>query len=116
MNGMLKKCISLLLLISYGVVGIAGHTAALNESTDFNNNLLQFSYDKKTQPVKQRPVWSKLRHFPPTVQTKIVIYLTTTRIALPEDAPLILVIPQTVSIVIPFLSTITAKPRDPPTA
>lgn len=70
MRSTIKSLIVYVTLASYAFVGLAGHTASLDEIVNIINGMLQVSAENGSNKVKHRPVWTKRRHIPPTVQSK----------------------------------------------
>jgi hypothetical protein len=88
MRTTIKSLIVYVTLASYALVGLAGHTASLDEIVNIFNGMLQVSAENGSNKVKHRPVWTKKRHIPPTVQSKTVFHPhIISRIAPVDDKP-----------------------------
>ncbi|NUN69217.1 MAG: hypothetical protein HUU02_05850 [Bacteroidetes bacterium] len=113
MNLLVKRLTVYLLLISYSSIGLFGHAAA-PDRLNFHNGDIQYAQGKEGPTAKQRPLWTKKRHFPPSVQTAVSVHSFDQHHLLLDTHRSTRVVPADCSIRhILFASRLT-KPRDPP--
>lgn len=115
MRSLVQRLTVYLLLVSYSTIGLFGHAAAADR-LNFHNGDIQYSQGKEGPTAKQRPLWTKKRHIPPSVQSSISFHLFDLHLAVLDADRSFCTIPADCSVRhILFASRLT-KPRDPPAA
>lgn len=115
MNLLVKRMTVYLLLVCYSTIGLFGHAAAADQ-LNFHNGEIQYSQGKEGPTAKQRPLWTKKRHFPPSVQSSTSFHPFDQHHTVMDAGRSFGIVPADCSIRhILFASRLT-KPRDPPAA
>lgn len=113
MNILVKRLTVYLLLVCYSTIGLFGHAAAADR-LNFHTGEIQYSQGKEGPTAKQRPLWTKKRHFPPTVQSSVSIHtFDQHHVTLGVDRSFC-VVPENCSVRHFLFASRLTRPRDPP--
>lgn len=115
MNILVRRLTVYLLLVSYSTIGLFGHAAAADR-LNFHNGNIQYSQGKEGPTAKQRPLWTKKRHFPPTTQSSVSQHSFDRHHTIAAPDRTFSIVPRDCSIRHVLFASRLTKPRDPPAA
>lgn len=101
-------------IVSYSLIGFAGHIPTTNELTKLFICDEQVSTEKKSYPTKVRPIWTKQKHYPPNTITKVSDQQIPANIPIARNINIVFVFEYKKNIIPLFSYSLFAKPRDPP--